>query len=357
MTRFFFRFATLLCLFFAENLSAQETVIELVPNFSVAPDYLTEALKQQGINAQVEISDLSRYGESIKKVKNKWIEFLRRFSIDLAPQVPVGNDISAIIFWNINRNFYKHHELWRLPKEKLILFMWEPPTVLPNMYSPEVTRCFSKIYTWDDDLVDNQTYFKFYYPVLLPMLAKLPSFEEKKLCTLVCSNLSSSHPNELYQEREKAISYFEHVNETGFEFYGRGWNETGHCSYRGAIENKIETIKHYRFSICYENIHQIKGYITEKIFDCFAAGNVPIYWGASNIDQYIPSNCFIDRRKFESLSDLHTFIKKMSKEEYNGYLTRIQQFLKSESAQLFSQQHFLKIFCESISKNKENSFN
>lgn len=327
---------------------SNEKKIELVANFAVDTESLNRALDTRHIAAHVEISDLSHYGDALKKVKSRWVNFLRKFSIDLAPQVPVSADLSKIVFWNITHRYTHRHELFRLPKEKLVLFMWEPPTVLPHMYSSEVTRCFSKIYTWNDALVDNQTYFKFYYPVLTPMIDQIPSFEEKKLCTLVSTNLTSPHPNELYSEREKAITYFENVQEKGFEFYGRQWDAATHPSYQGTTENKIDTIKNYRFSICYENIHSIEGYVTEKIFDCFAAGNVPIYWGASNIDTYIPKNCFIDRRAFATLSELHEFLKNMSEEEYASYLSNIRTFLSSQAAQLFSWSHFHETFCESI---------
>jgi hypothetical protein len=347
MRRFFLAFMSLMFV----SLSAEDAIIELFPNFPVSPHYLTDALHENGLEARVEITDLSHYRKQLKQVKSRWIQFMRLFSIELAPPVPVADHVSHIIFWNINRQFSSRHELWRLPKDKLILFMWEPPTVLPDMYSSEVTRCFSKIYTWDDDLVDNQTYFKFYYPVLRPQLTDFPSFEDKKLCTLVCTNLTSSHPNELYSEREKAIAYFERVNEIGFEFYGRKWEDANHPSHRGSGQDKLQLIKDYRFSICYENIHSIKGYITEKIFDCFAAGNVPVYWGASNIEHYIPKDCFIDKRDFKTLEELHSFLQQMGKAEYEGYLSRIRAFLESEQAQVFSQHHFLKIFCDSISKN------
>lgn len=34
--------------------------------------------------------------------------------------------------------------------------------------------------------------------------------------------------------------------------------------------------KHY---FCFENVRDLPGYITEKIFDCFFAEYIPIYWG------------------------------------------------------------------------------
>ncbi len=43
-----------------------------------------------------------------------------------------------------------------------------------------------------------------------------------------------------------------------------------------------------------------------------------------------------------------SFLKTMSKEEHQGYLDRIQNYLKSEQAQVFSPAHYEKIFLEAI---------
>jgi hypothetical protein len=52
----------------------------------------------------------------------------------------------------------------------------------------------------------------------------------------------------------------------------------------------------------------MKGYITEKIFDCFYAGTVPIYYGASDISDFIDPKSFIDYQNFSGLTDLKRFI-------------------------------------------------
>ncbi len=67
---------------------------------------------------------------------------------------------------------------------------------------------FNRIYTWDDDLVDNKKFFKFYYPELKAMMKDLPSFEEKKLVTQISSNKKSKHPNESSTRKEKRSSNF-----------------------------------------------------------------------------------------------------------------------------------------------------
>jgi hypothetical protein len=46
------------------------------------------------------------------------------------------------------------------------------------------------------------------------------------------------------------------------------------------------------------------GWITEKIFDCMRADCVPVYWGASNVLDYVDPEAFVDRRRFASNSEL-----------------------------------------------------
>lgn len=75
-------------------------------------------------------------------------------------------------------------------------------------------------------------------------------------------------------------------------------------------------IQNYKFAICYENIKNQNGYITEKIFDCFFAGCVPIYWGAKNVTKHIPKECFIDMRDFSSFEEVYVLIKNMPEVTY-----------------------------------------
>ncbi len=254
---------------------------------------------------------------------------------------------SSFVFWNIPQYISKT-QLKKVHSQKFILFAWEPPTVHPSLYRKRYEGCFSKIYTWNDDLVDNKKFFKFFYPVHVPMQENLPAFKERKLCTLLGTNRTSKHPYALYDERKKVVGFFETKDAADFDFYGRGWTDQPYKHYKGSVEDKYATLKSYRFSICYENMTHIKGYITEKIFDCFAVGNIPVYLGATNIEDYIPKNCFIDRRDFSSDEQLYAFMESMSEETYNDYVSHIAQFLQSEQALLFSKEHFVKTFYEAV---------
>ncbi|HSX03759.1 MAG TPA: glycosyltransferase family 10 [Rhabdochlamydiaceae bacterium] len=333
------RFSLILIIFCSQIFAAAQKKVELVVNYSVDPAMLNSILEKE--NFHLELSDLKQYTQAWKKRKENF--FVRLF------KKPLYQDaVSKILFWNVNRCYWKYLDFSEFAKDACVLFIWEPPTVMANMYKSSTQKLFSKIYTWDDDLVDNQKFFKLYYPVLQPMLENRPSFSEKKLCTLIASKKRSKHPKELYSERRKVIDFFEKQDGNDFTFYGTLWNpsEFKHCG--GKVDYKLEVLKNFRFCICYENMRDVKGYVTEKIFDCFAAGVVPVYWGASNITEYVPSECFIDKTKFSSLDELYLFLKNMKEEEYENYIRHIKEYLQSDSAKRFSWENFSKTLIHSL---------
>lgn len=251
------------------------------------------------------------------------------------------------VFWSLGPTI-RHFSFSHLPKEKMILFMWEPEVVQPESHDPKIHACFGKVFTWDDDLVDNVKYFKFHYPVWGPRIENIPPFEEKKFCTLINGRLCSKHPKQLYGEREKMIRFFEDKNGE-FDLYGKYWEKRNYKNYRGVIGDKIAVLKDYKFCICYENTKDVRGYVTEKIFDCFKAGVVPVYLGASNVCDYIPKECFVDRRDFKDDQEVYDFLKKMSKATYNEYLNSARKYLDSEQAKVFTEDHFINTFLQAIS--------
>jgi len=89
-------------------------------------------------------------------------------------------------------------------------------------------------------------------------------------------------------------------------------------------------LKNYKFTLCFENTKGSRGYITEKIFDCFAAATVPIYYGAPNVGDYIPKECFIDFRNFRNYESLYTFLHEMTVIDYQSYLDAVKEFIKTE---------------------------
>ena len=259
-------------------------------------------------------------------------------------EIEFSDDFQSLIVFE-----YPPDYLSQYPNDKLALVMWEPPLINPSAYENKKHEAYSRVYTWRDDLVDHQKYYKIYYPALRPMIDNPLDFDSKYLCALIASNKHAYGPNELYTERQKTILFFEINHPAEFALYGRGW-ASSLKTYKGSVLKKVDTLKNYKFSIVYENCKEVPGYITEKIFNSFEAGCVPIYWGAPNITSYIPKECFIARENFKTNVELYEFMKNMKKEQYLEYIKNIQTYLGSEKAQLYSSENFVKIMMDYISR-------
>ena len=142
---------------------------------------------------------------------------------------------------------------------------------------------------------------------------------------------------ELYVDRLEAIKFFS--NDPGFDLFGRGWDapvrytrsydESIKKSYRGEIDDKIGKLREYKFCLIFENCI-FDGWVTEKIIDAMSAGCVPVYWGAPDIADYIPENCFIDFRKFKDFEDLSRFLKSMDEKTFDRYSENMKNFFASD---------------------------
>jgi hypothetical protein len=219
--------------------------------------------------------------------------------------------------------------------DRLVLFLGEPPSVLPQNWSPRLHRRFKIIFTWNDTYAAQPRFHKFRMPLPqnFPAIPSIP-FQQRKLITNISSNKRSSHPRQLYTARQQIIRYFEKELPQEFDLYGVGWErplpgDHPYPSFRGRVANKWDVIPKYRFCICYENLRDEPGYISEKIFDCMRAGCVPIYRGADNIQNEVFPEAFIDRRKFVSEAELAEYLVGMSAKEYAQFLQAIDEYLHS----------------------------
>lgn len=153
---------------------------------------------------------------------------------------------------------------------------------------------------------------------------------------------------DLYQKRLDAIAYFSNVS--GFRLYGNGWDKFNKKSeYYQAVKrvnavpvtDKLTTMIKFRYALCLENC-VFSGYITEKIFDCFFSGCIPVYWGAPDITDFVPKESFVDARQFDSFADIDCFLRKMSVGEAQRYLDAARDFLASAAFGKFHQDFWLR---------------
>lgn len=271
--------------------------------------------------------------------------------------------------------------------KKSYLILSESAFIRPDNYDIEKHIYFNKIFTWSDELVDGNKYIKLNYAHSFPDRINKELMNKKKLCVLIAGNKKPQAKLtqeilglDLYNEREKAIRWFEKNHLDDFDLYGVGWDKykfsgpkiirvlnrvpllpvlipklTGrsYVSYKGMVENKKPIMEKYKFSICYENARDIPGYITEKIFDSFFAGCVPIYWGANNVSDFIPVNTFIDKRNFMTYEELYLYLNNMPDNEYLNYLQNIEDYLNSEFSLPFKSEGFVKTIIQTLFNNQE----
>jgi hypothetical protein len=267
----------------------------------------------------------------------------------------------ALLFIDIPRNMEKIAK--RHPGVDCYLLLIESGIISPESWQPLRHKYFKKIFTWNDTLAGSANYVKIQVPSWFQATLSVNSAGADKLCVMIAGNRSSVYPSELYSERVKVIRWFEANHPEDFDLYGFGWDErrfTGprlvrllnrsrfirrlsapkFPSFRGSVVDKLATLKKYRFAICYENVRDVPGYITEKIFDCFFAGCIPVYRGADNVTDHIPKECFIDKRDFPEMAALHKYISLMDEQTYQRYLANIRAFLASPQAAPFTAEYF-----------------
>lgn len=223
-----------------------------------------------------------------------------------------------------------------------ILMQLEPPVVMPYVFARIDRLIASKIYDkiFFTSRVENPhcIYLNNYYSHL-NRIRPSPYFSspKSKFLTMVNANiLPHTLRAELYGERLKAIRFFSKTGD--FDLYGFRWDSfPRHPLYfhygkyvrkvwRGAIPDKLKTMSEYKFALCFENCIA-PGWISEKIFDCMAAGAIPVYYGAPDIENIVPKECFIDFRDFMDYDKLHSYLKNLSEEKLISYRERIAKFL------------------------------
>ena len=238
-----------------------------------------------------------------------------------------------------------------------ILLQFETPVVQPWPY--DNMKALARIYdtlcfSWKTPETAEHGYI--HYPQ--PFSGIMPKYwnnTTRSFMAMINTNKRFfSPPNELHTKRIEAVIYFGKFGE--IDLYGRGWDKpVGDSkdwdivtrSYKGSIESKYDTLSKYRFAICFENM-ALSGYITEKIIDCLHVGTVPIYWGAQDIEDYIPKGCFIDMRDFKDYAALRTYLKSIDNKKMNEYRENAKQYLDSEQYRQFTKEYFAELFVDLV---------
>ncbi len=227
-----------------------------------------------------------------------------------------------------------------------VLFISEPLSVHPAQYRRSTWRHFDYCLA----LVDSFAHPRFLpvvrpnygYPYELdyaldrwyehpaPVVAAAELLRRPRAICLINNNKRSLIPGELYSARREMAAWFHADGRVPFDVYGATPFKLP--NYRGRADDKLAVYGRYRFALCFENLylpHWSSGYLTEKLFDCFFASAVPVYYGCYNIERYVPTECFVDYRRLGSPAALRDHLLQLTDDAYLAHAHAIQRFLRT----------------------------
>lgn len=227
--------------------------------------------------------DFSDFWEGFDKSDNFLYNLLRtRFDVELS------SEPDFLIYSNYGTNFYKY---------KCVRVFYSRENERPDFFACD--------WAITSDIIHRRNHFNFpvfgsryRYPNLLnqnPDSLFEKWLKKSEFASFVVSNGKS----------QKRIEFFQHFNAAGYRKVnsgGRFLNNIG-----GAVDDKDSFLKNHRFNIAFEN-SAYPGYTTEKIYDAFIAGCIPIYWGDPLVDRYFNPKSFINYSDFKTEADLIEYL-------------------------------------------------
>jgi hypothetical protein len=112
-----------------------------------------------------------------------------------------------------------------------------------------------------------------------------------KFCSFVVKNGACQKRNYFFQR----LNEYKRVDSAGPLF-----NNVGYILERGegAVEAKMKFLNDYKFNLCFEN-SSYPGYTTEKLYEAYMFGTVPIYWGSPTIECDFNPKAFLNWHDYQ----------------------------------------------------------
>jgi hypothetical protein len=231
---------------------------------------------------------------------------------------------------------------------KIAIFC-EPSFVQPQNAMPFFHK-YNHIYRMDSLATLKSYEERYWYPRNLFSKHINDWFERDIFISSISSNKNAvfNSVHSLYGKRNALIKQFDDHFGTSFHLYGGGWELRDHpvgvlakilfrirrfrfllkrsfplVCYKGKCLSKSAVMQRSKFYLCVENT-QYPGCLTEKIIDCLSFGCVPVYLGPADVDAMIDPLLYIDIRAFDNTSDIFTFLKSFTPEDYAAWLERLE---------------------------------
>lgn len=307
------------------------------------------------------------------------------------PDINSIEESKYVFCWNNALEFLKVAK--KKPGQKWFLIIYDPPMFFGENWDPAYHQNFDVVYTFDKSMVDNKKYFYAPLPVDTDYFKDFQSeitedlFNSRKLNSLIADNVYRyPYPgvrNSIVHLRYDILKWYGKNYPDEFSFYSNSFPKNNYfLAFRGnrfvqkllpsalysilakfmqrdirriyqgpapALE-KFAKMRLHNFYTCFENTLGLNGYIDVKIFDCLYAGVVPIYLGASNIQELIPYKCYVDVSKvdYKDPAVVYKIIKSINYKEYKNYIDEGKRFLTSKEFDLFKVKYFVEMLLRPI---------
>jgi len=204
-------------------------------------------------------------------------------------------------------------------------WLLESPEITKGSYNWIKTNYekYEYVFTFDRELLELSDTF-----LMCPIGGCWIKPEQQKIYnkTKNISIIASAKRNTIGQRlRHEVISQV-----SGLDVYGRGYKP---------VENKLEALKDYRYSIIIENIKK-DYYFTEKLIDSFMTGTIPVYYGCPSISEFFDMRGMII---INSVDDLKKNMFELTEEKYNSMKKYIDINFEKAKQYLISEDNIYKI--------------
>jgi glycosyltransferase involved in cell wall biosynthesis len=218
-----------------------------------------------------------------------------------------------------------------------LLLQAEPVVVLPREYTFEILDWFDHVFTLVDPLVDLDPKFRKYNHTAYgrggmgdvaatpeERLALYPIEGRRNRVCMILGCKTSPVPGEIYSLREPIARWFHERSSIGMDVYGvPPFEDLPNYLGELPLDTNRAKMAEYRYAVCFENAHDpfwTAGMFSERLLHCIESRTVPVYYGCSTIERYVPTDCYVDYREFESFDRLSEYLDNMPPEVYAGYI-------------------------------------
>ncbi len=281
----------------------------------------------------------------------KLLDFLIR-SLEVRPE-PLTK-VPRLVCIDHDSRVRRLFTLYGLKKNNSLLIRTEPTIVLPRNNWQSTQKLFGQVLTLGGDpgAGDDSLPWPQVWPEMKDTFLEDRNARQDKIVS-ISGNKLNFISGELYSLRRRCIQQLPDL-----VFFGKGWDDTflikletalksflfalisrrlpklsaldswfsRYSKWGGEVEDKRQVMSNYKYALVIENSQE---YMSEKLFDAFFAGCIPIYVGPKVANYGIPEELVIQAEP--NLKSIQLAYERAKRADYDVWFRRVKSYLDSDS--------------------------